>query len=166
MRNFISKNKLLVILLIILIISFILNLLLKKSPEKKEGLTPKQNQATYQSLVPGTSTKEDVLNKLGEPAKEEEAGLIEFKSSSSERLHQVTLEGNIVKLIKETVTLKDEKKINDIQKEFGKPRNVLYGDRSSAGFHLFVYPDKGIAYIGQPESDLLLEVWYFPPTTL
>ena len=147
-------------------ITFILNLFLKEKPNDKESLPPKSNQANYQSLTPGTSTKEDVLDKLGKPvAEEENGGILNYSSSSSERPHQVVLEENNIKLIKEIVTLRDEKKTIDIQNVYGKPKNVLYGDRSSAGFHLFIYPENGIAYIGQAESGLLLEVWYFPPTT-
>src|SRR3990170_4992485 len=112
MINLLTKNKFFIILVIVLVITFILNLFLKEKPNNKENLQPKSNQANYQSLTPGTSTKEDVLGKLGKPIAEEENGtILNYTSSSSERPHQVVLEENNIKLIKEIVTLKDEKKI-------------------------------------------------------
>ena len=166
MITFFNKHKYLLVFICLLIIVLIYFFLRQNESSKQEIIESQQNQAKYESLAPGKSTKEDVINKLGDPLKDNQNDTqFEFESSSTERPHKVTLEENVVKLIKETVTLNDKKGIPDIQNEFGETTHILYGDRSSAGFHLFVYPENGIAYIGQTQSGLLLEVWYFPPTT-
>jgi len=123
-------------------------------------------QATYKSLVPGISTKKDVIDKLGEPIKEENNGnLLNFPSSNPEIPNQVIIEEDKLSFIKEIVTLKDKVYISDIEKEYGSTQNILYGPHSSSGFDLYVIPERGIAYVGHEESGLLLEIWYFTPMT-
>lgn len=126
---------------------------------------PSNNQAAYQKIVPGVSSKNDVISLLGEPLTEEE-NTIEYKSSSPNFNHQITLDQEKVSFIKEIITLKEKKSSKDITNVYGVPKKMLFGPDAAAGFYLFVYPENGIAYVGHPESGLLLEIWYFPPTNM
>jgi len=171
MIAFIKNHKTITILLTILVVLMIVNKFItqeKTQNTKSQNLTqPTEKPPSFKDVVPGKSTKEEVIAKLGNPVKEETGkNLLEFKSTAPGKPHQILLEGDKVSLIKETVTLEDKKTVNDIKKVYGEPKYVLYGPRYIAGFHLFVYPEKGIAYIGQEQSGVLLEVWYFYPTTL
>ena len=167
MLTFIKKNKTSAILISILLVLIFVNRLTREKPETPVETEPVKKQANYQNLTPGTSTKDQTIEKLGNPVKEEGNGtILKFTSSAQGKPHEVLMEENIVFLIIETVTLNDQKTVSDVKKEFGEPKDVLYGPRYTAGFNLYVYPKNGIAYVGQNESDVLLEVWYFPPTTL
>jgi len=123
------------------------------------------NQIDYQKIVPGVSSKNEVISQLGTPLIEE-GNTIEYKSSSPNFNHQIIFDQEKVSFVKEIVTLKekDTKKTQDIIKVYGEPKKMLYGPDAEAGFYLFVYPENGIAYIGHPESGMLLEIWHFPST--
>lgn len=125
------------------------------------------NQIDYQKIIPGVSLKKDVVSLLGDPLNEE-GNTIEYKSSSPNFNHQITFDQEKVSFVKEIVTLKekDSKKGQDVIKAYGEPKAMLYGPDAEAGFFLFVYPEDGVAYIGHPESGLLLEIWHFPSTNL
>ena len=43
---------------------------------------------------------------------------------------------------------------------------MLYGPDSVNGYYLFVYPTGGIAYLGNPITKSLLEIWRFIPTDI
>lgn len=128
--------------------------------------SPFSIQIDFQKIIPGVSSKDDVISLLGTPLVER-GNTIEYKSSSPNFNHQVIFDQEKVSFVKEIVTLKekDTKKAQDIIKIYGEPKKMLYGPDAEAGFYLFVYPESGVAYIGHPESGMLLEIWYFPPTT-
>ena len=162
------KNKKLVLfgLLITLSIISLLFIFGQVSNNKAPTPTPRNStQANYNSIVPGVSTKEEAIKKLGKPLNTD-PNLLNFKSSSTNRNNQVVINQDKVSLIKEVVTLKDTKTVADITNVYGVAQKVLYGPDADAGFYLFVYPSNGIAYLGHPESGLLLEIRYFPPTDL
>lgn len=71
-----------------------------------------------------------------------------------------------VVFIKEIVTTKDGKTADDITSQYGTAPHFLYGPASVNGFNLYVYPDKGIAYVGHVAEPVILEVWYFQPISL
>ena len=136
------------------------------SNNKTPTPTPQNlNQATYNSITPGVSTKDDVTGKLGKPINTD-PNLLEFKSLNPNINNQVNIDQGKVSLIKEIITLSDARRTTDITKTYGLAQKILYGPDAGAGFYLFVYPENGIAYIGHPEAGLLLEIWYFPPTNL
>lgn len=132
---------------------------------KPPASPPSNGQAAYQKIVPGVSSKSDVISLLGEPLTGE-GNTIEYKSSSPNFNHQITLDQEKVSFVKEIITLKEKKNSKDIANVYGVPKKMLFGPDAEAGFYLFVYPENGIAYVGHPESGLLLEIWYFPPTNM
>ncbi|OGM03887.1 hypothetical protein A2715_03840 [Candidatus Woesebacteria bacterium RIFCSPHIGHO2_01_FULL_39_32] len=168
MIQFIKTHKTIVILLAILFSLIIIDkIFLQKESEEPVENKPLEQLTNFKNISPGTSTKAEVIEKLGTPLKEDQSGnLLQFKSSAPGKPHEILFEEDKVTLIKETVYISDQKTINDIKKNFGEPKDVLYGPRYIAGFNLYVYPEKGVAYIGQEESGVLLEVWYFPTNTL
>lgn len=167
MNNFFkNKKKVIIVILVgfsILSLLFIFGQVLKN----KTGTAPPKNlsQATFDSITPGVSTTDEVTNKFGKPINEDPNSL-EFKSLSPNRNNQVNINQGVVSLVKEIITLQDTRRITDITKVYGLAQKILYGPDAGAGFYLFVYPINGLAYVGHPESGLLLEIWYFPPTDL
>ncbi len=121
------------------------------------------------NIIPGSSTKNDVVSKLGNPISEKTQGaftISEFKSDSPTRNNEITFQNNKVEFFKRVIVYGQPLKIKDVIKIYGNTNVILYGTDSVAGFYLFVYPDKGIAYLGNNNTGDLLEIWYFAPTTL
>ncbi len=136
------------------------------SPKK---ITPVPTTVNFDSITPGKSTPDDVKKILGDPLKQTQINgfnLFDYKSTSPTRNNQVYYTNGTAQLVKEIVSYKDPKTISDVTKKYGNATNILYGSDSSSGFYLFVDPQNGIAYLGNPNSGTLLEVWYFTPTTL
>ncbi|MFV1917094.1 MAG: hypothetical protein ACC618_01220 [Patescibacteria group bacterium] len=123
----------------------------------------------YNSITPGKSTEAVVTEQLGEPLSINRMGskkMLEYKSSSPSRMHQIILENSQVLFIKEIVSTNDNLEAQDLVQKYGNPTSKLYNIADpDSSFSLYVYGDKGLAYLGH-EDGTLLEVWYFPPTTL
>lgn len=137
---------------------------------KTKTITPEiRPNITFKSLIPGQSSKKEVLDTLGNPKKEsglkEGQILLEYDSTNPVYNNTVLIENGSLSLIREMVTLKDNKNAQEIKKVYGEPKYFLYGPDAYAGFFLYIYPENGIAYLGHPETGLLLQIWYFPSTT-
>lgn len=133
----------------------------KPLPSSEVGGNLKPN-----SIVPGISTEEEVTQELGQPTIIE-GGVSQFKSNHPVFNNQATFseEGELV-FFKEIITFKKEREMSDITNTFGKPPYELFGESSSFGDNLFVYPEQGIAFVGNTLGETLTEVWYFKPTNI
>ena len=121
----------------------------------------------YKGLLPGKSTEEEIVNTLGIPIKEsttDNAKILEYKSKNPNYNNTFYTQQGILNLAKEIITPDDNIKISNIAEQYGNYEEVLYKSGSEVGFNLYIYPDKGIAYIGHQPSGIVIEVWYFPPT--
>lgn len=165
MLNFFIRHKLIGLLLlsIISIIGIVFYLRPQKQPE------PPTTKTKIDTVVIGKSSKEDVIKILGNPISEETKGkfdVLTFGSASPTRPDQVYLVQNVALMTKEIISFQDQRKTEAIINNYGVAKTTLYGSDTTAGFYLFVYPDKGLAYLGNPKSGDLLEIWHFAPTNL
>ena len=165
--EFIKKRKNIIIFLLI-IVAWAVNVFLSRVI--KEPQTEFGPGVDYKGLVPGVSRRPQVLEKMGNLVSETEMDdkdLLKFQSTSPNRDHEAVLAGESLVFIKEIVTATDNKKITELTSRYGESSNVLYGPSSVGGFNLYVYPEKGLAYLGNPTGEgALIEIWYFPPNTL
>lgn len=156
-----------VIILFLISVGYIFYLLKKET--KPAPSIPTAIQNSYKSLTPGSSDQNEVVATLGKPLTENAQGketVLDYPSNSPARKDQVIIENNKVKIIKEVVTLKDNKKVSQFTKTYGTAPYSLFGPDAQSGFYLYIYPDKGLAFIGNVPADLLTEIWYFTPTTI
>jgi hypothetical protein len=113
---------------------------------------------------------DSIVSKLGTPVNKSDSsdkeGQYEYKSSSATRNNEVIYQSNVPLFYKEVVTKADNKTAQSIKGKYGNAEIRLYGPESNIGFHMYVYPAKGIAYIGSMYDDTITEVWYFAPTNL
>ncbi len=161
MLNFIKSHK--ILSLIIVLVIFVLGVIVLIPKKQKPSTIP-----AYNSTIPGTTTKDQVISKLGKPLEEKQNGsgeLLTFDSGKTIRPDEYYFQNDVNELVKEIIPYNDNRKIDDIRKIYGNANLVLYGEGSVGGFYLFVYLDKGVAYIGNPNSGNLLEVWYFTPVS-
>ncbi|MFH1971545.1 MAG: hypothetical protein ABIJ05_04145 [Patescibacteria group bacterium] len=143
-------------------------LVLQFSKINKPTPTPHfQNGASYQNLIPGTSTREEIFQNLGSSLKERDENgvrILEYSSKNPNFNNELTVKDEKLSFVKEIVTLEDNIKIPNIINKYGNYENILYGPGSGVGFYLYIYSTKGIAYVGHQDSGLIKEIWYFPPT--
>jgi hypothetical protein len=135
------------------------------TPTVGGGIAP----ASLEKLIPGKTTRSEVLSVLGQPKQDIQGTTNEtliYGATSKTLSHQIIIEGGVVTMVKEMISYGDTEKVSDITKVYGLSTFSLYGQGSEGGSKLYVYPDKGIAYIGMPQFDTLEEIWHFEPTTV
>lgn len=160
MINYIKNHKLLLAILSLVVIGSFFFFYIQKNNNKTNTIP------NYNQIVPGSTTKEQVIGKLGKPIEEKQISsgeLLTFKSDKTERPDEYYFQNGVNNLVKEIIPYNDNRKIDEIRNVYGNADLVLYGDGSVAGFYLFVYLKRGIAYIGNTTSGNLLEIWYFTP---
>lgn len=169
MINFLEiiKNKrvLISIVAVALMVFFVFYLFSKNKGAGGSVAVPTRHGEAWSEILPGKSTKEDVVKKLGEPISTTENSLL-YKSTSATRNNQITLNANQVELVKQMVTPQDKITTQTLIQKYGIGTNVLYGPDSPNGINLFVYVNRGFAYLGNPITESVIEIWYYPPTTL
>lgn len=161
-----KKNIILIFLLLVVFLGIFVFLRINKKGQTQTPIPSKPNleQAKYKSITPGKTKKDEVLSSMGKPLKESN-NILEFESTNPNWNNEITLTDNQVSFIKEVVTPFDNKTANDITRTYGPAKNMLYPSGANIGMVLYVYPEYGIAYLGYEQSKIILEVWYFTPTT-
>lgn len=160
-----KKHLLTVLIIFFILVSAITIIIFVRSRSKPIVQSGTTTGAGYKSLVPGVSTKQDAIKILGTPLNDPSSDTLTFRSNNPNIPNKVVADTDKVVLIKEIVTAKDNKTTNDITDKYGAASYTLYGPDSINGFNLYVYPDKGIAYLGHIKEPIVLEIWYFQPTS-
>jgi hypothetical protein len=164
------KNKKRLVLILLVGLSIISILFIFTSTNKKEPVLPAATPSTsgiasWGKLTPGTSSQQDVIDVLGKP-KNTEGDTLSFKSASSTRDTVVVIKNGTAELLKEVVSYSEKRNTEEITSKYGVAPNILYGQYSVNGDYLFVYPTNGIAYLGNPVTGSLMEIWYFVPVDI
>lgn len=168
MKAFFQKYKIpVVILLLVLLVAGWLFV----RPEK-QTLLPSPTPTTlttlpvntWNGIMPGASLFEDVNKQLGEPVKND-GNVYEYKSANPNINNKVVFEDNVAVLIKRITVIEERLSINNLLSQYGRNYIVLYGELSSFGDNLHVYPDRGIALLGNQYTGRVLEIWYFKPVS-
>ncbi len=167
MIGFIKKHKLLVLVFIVILIVVFVLFNFKSIPGKPTPtLSPVQQSLFWDNFKPGNTQKSDVISALGKSISEKKVNgqtVDDFKSNSPTRNHEVFFDKNTSVFFRQIVAYGEKLTVSNLLLKYGTAPNILYGPDSSAGFYLFVYPDKGVAYLGNETSGTVLEIWYFKP---
>jgi hypothetical protein len=166
-------NKKLKLLLIVLgvaaLVVVVISFFIPTKTQQEPSPSPFEPGATYRGLTPGVSTSEDVSKVLGTPVETSQQGnetVNSYKSTSPARDHTADFLDNRLSFFKEIVSTYDKSvDVKSFEKKYGDPPYTLYGEASYGGFNLYAYPEKGVAYIGNRDGNVITEIWYFPPTT-
>jgi len=156
------KNK--KIILIGLILVSLISLVYIFAQIKKPATSIKTPAPSITIIIPGKTTENDVLKTFGTPIASS-AGILQYPSNSQTRNNEVVVDNGLVDFVKEIVAYNDPITLTDLKNKYGDSP-VLYGPDSINGYYLFYHLDKGVAYIANPISDNVIEIWYFTPTTL
>ena len=165
------KTKLKIIIPTLFFLSVISLLYISSTLKKQKQIKTTQsiNEEGYKSLTPGESDLPEAQIVLGEPLKEETENsfkVLYYPSQSAAREDKLYFKEERLILIKEIVSAIENRKSNEIASKYGQAPYVLYGTDSTSGFYLYIFPDKGIAYLGNPYSQDMLEIWHFQKTTI
>ncbi|MCX6706058.1 MAG: hypothetical protein NTV24_03055 [Candidatus Woesebacteria bacterium] len=163
-----QKTKYLLVGLLLLSVISVVFVFSSTKPKTNNNATPQPSQIKtidWSKLTPGESTTKDVTDVLGNPIIQKE-NVYFFKSSTSVANNEAVIENGTAQFFKEIVTLSDKKTVDTITSKYGLAPNTLYGSNSINGFDLYVYPDKGVAYLGNSITRDLLEIWHFTPTDI
>jgi hypothetical protein len=156
-----NKKRLIIITLaavpVVVSVLYILSYYKKSQPEIPT------NPASINTIIPGKTTEQEVLQNLGTPVASQ-GGILQYKSTSPAVNNEIVIKNNKVDFVKEIVSYKDTTTFNDLTKKYGEA-NYLYGPDAVGGYFLYYLPEKGIAYIANPTSGTVLEIWHFPVTT-
>jgi len=124
---------------------------------------------SWQGITPGTTTTEDLKKQLGEPLKTTQINgknVYLYPSDTENWENEVTVtDEQKVETIKRYFPSKEENYTSFIN-QYGPYDYEFFGPSYQAGFSVFVFLNKGVVVVANKESDLVLEVWYFQPTTL
>jgi hypothetical protein len=139
------------------------------SVQEKTQTEIKDQGVAYESIIPGEDSESELIETFGNEISSEETDsqkVNEYESTSPVRNHQAIIENEKVSFIKQIISVNDALTSKDLTDEHGIPEFMLYDKTSpNSSFFLFVYPGKGLAYLGHDDGTLL-EVWYFPPTNI
>jgi hypothetical protein len=164
--NFIKSHKVLSIIVFFIFLSILIFLFgIKTNQTKITQPSPTPGTANWSGIIPGKSSEVDVNKIFGNPISTK-GGVSDYKSSSDTQNNKVVYQNGKVIFMKHIITNADNPSTTVITDEFGAAPVQLYGPEASAGIYLFVYPDKGIAYMGNPDKQFLFEIWYFQPMSI
>lgn len=162
----IKKAFLPLIIISIICIIFVSYLLIFKKNKQNINNPINETGLAYNNLLPGKSTINDIKNTLGTPKKESSNGsttTLEYNSTNPNFNNQILLDSGTLDVVKQIVSSKDNISISELNQKYGNYEDVLYKSSSYNGFNLYIYPSKGLAYIGHQGSGIVLEIWYFKP---
>jgi len=169
MRQYLQRHKKTILLIFLTLIITLGVIILVRSRSQMTKQENKMQEITfnYKSITPGATSKESVMSIIGDPLDQNQNNnqtTYTFTSPVEARPHEAVFEGSELLLFKETVNL--NKTAKDIKDKFGDAPNMLYRSTVAGGFALYIYPDRGVAYLGDTSGkNIITEIWYFKPTT-
>lgn len=121
-------------------------------------------------IKPGIVSREEVIQKLGGSAKtvrQEESEVLTYPSENDllPNLIFINTQTNKVDLIIKHVDEKENLRFPDFTKTYGQPEKEMY-NRYGFFSKTYIWASKGVAAIGNKNTDQVFEVAYFTPMTL
>lgn len=160
-----SKTKILILIIIVVLFAISVFLYVKRKPKSPSQDEIPSAGADFETLIPGISQKNEAIEKLGEPLNDINSDTLKFESNNPNLPTQVVAEDQTIIFIKEIITAEDNKTSEEIISKYGVAPYTLFGSDSVNGFNLYAYPEKGLAYLGHIKEPIVLEIWYFQPTS-
>jgi len=158
----INKKRIAIIFALIIVAVSIIYIL--SYSQKTQNAPTTSQPISLKEITPGITTEQQVLQNLGIPIASND-GILQYKSNSPARNNEISIQNGKVNFVKEIVSYKDTTiTLTELNKQYGNA-NYLYGPDSVNGYFLYYHPEKGIAYLANPNTGTVLEIWHFPATT-
>lgn len=146
----------------IILTVLLLSLLLSNKKTFNSNIDPSQN---FKGIIPGQTEKTEVIQKLGQPVKNDFEGNLYFKTFTTALFDEVKFDNNKAVLIKEAVNPEEPRSYLTEKESLGNAEIIMYGEFEDL-FVLLSYPSKGLAFLANERTGVMLEKWYFQPTSI
>ncbi len=164
------KYLLLIITLVFIVVIFDV---LTNTPTINKGGRQKikTDQLSYQKIIPGITTKGEIVTILGKPEKiaiVENVEIFNYKNSDSKWNDQIYVQKNVVSFVKEIITDSNASRVSPSNIELINPEVQLFGPIQSGGYisdpsyQLESFPSRGIALLKSNPGNIIYQIWYFP----
>lgn len=165
--NWVKQKAFLLLLIVVLIIIAVVLLAARATaPSENTPLSTHSSHGTaWNDITPGSTNVSDLEKYIGKPIRSN-GNLLEFPSKSDTQNHVIITDGSKVVFIKEIRTPQENIPLSKSMTPYGPNFTRLYGPESSSGNNLYVYLDKGIAFLGNEITNTVNETWYFAPTSI
>ena len=164
--GFLKRNWFLILLAFAATVIVLAKIFLTKPQETVQAPTTPP-APTWNEITPGTTTIEQVRQKLGEPKTVvPEGDYLKFlyPSQSDGPEHEVLFSGTSAVLIKDRIL--GNGNIASFRQKYGPSEREFWGEHKSVGFKTYVWAARGIVVVAHENSGLIYESWYFTPQTM
>jgi hypothetical protein len=167
MRNILSLIKKRFVIIALVFVALVVVVYLQID-DRKRSASPSPSPASvfFHSFGIGTASKKEVVDKFGKPTKSTTEGNNEtlyYPTKVDTLKNELSFQNDNLSFVKENINSKDDVNLKTLLTTYGEPERILYGPYAYSGYQLYTYPSKGIAYITNPNSGIVLEIWYFQP---
>ncbi len=169
------KKGLLIIALFAIIVGIVAFIYTRgsKAPQLTASPTPTPYNLptvnSWKGIVPGSSTTQDLVTKLGASSPGTQSGAITtytFPSANQYWKNEVDVENNTVSFIRERIFAPSDVSYKSLAATLKESPIKLYGPDSQSGTYLFLYPQEGVAYLTNSFQNTVYQVWRFSPTAV
>ncbi len=129
---------------------------------------PASEVVCYKGITPGQTKKVDVLALLGDPNRTEQDGANEillYPSPFTRQFNTIIFQDQIVVLIDVVIGDEDALAFSAIKALYGEPGKIAYTNYLQ-GSMVYIYPDKGRAFIADENADIVFTKQCFFPMSL
>jgi hypothetical protein len=124
--------------------------------------------ACLAGIIPGTTTRDEVVASLGEPLAVELEGDLEtllYASQLAGQFNSIVVQNQVVALV--GIVLGEDTPLawSAVKTQFGEPVHTTYSNYLD-GSMTYIYPDQGQAFVASPESDVVFIRECFIPMAL
>ena len=119
-------------------------------------------------IVPGTTTRDQVISTLGKPASSQQDGPVEnllYPSSYPGQFNSISVKDGVVGRISVVLDKEQPLKWSAVKSILGKPAQALFTDYSD-GSLVYIYPDKGWTFTADESINLVYLRECFVPMSL
>ena len=129
---------------------------------------PANDFVCYKGITPGQTKKADVVALLGDPTRTELDGsneILLYPSPHPMQFNTIVFQDQIVVLIDVIMGDEDALAFSEIKVLYGEPGQITYTNYIQ-GSMVYIYPDKGQAFIADENADIVYTKQCFLPMSL
>jgi hypothetical protein len=127
-----------------------------------------ENNTCLPSIIPGKTSRSEVISSLGEPSQVQQEGGFEnlyYPSPIKGQFNQVSLNNQVVEQVVVIQGEEPPQRWSDVQSRHGIPAHTAYSDYLQ-GSRVFAYPELGLSYTADSDMDVVFFRVCFVPLSL
>ncbi len=128
--------------------------------------SPSPLAAVWRGISPGETTRAQLEEQFGRPTALRDipgGTVLEYPSVNEYWTNSVSVRGGVVGVAIERLFPPQDTSFANKARSFKEEPVVLFGDDADSNIFLFVFETRGVGFVANKDSDVVFEVWYFPP---